>query len=405
MTATAVPGAGAPGRPAVSPVVSTVTRFTAERVLPLATELDQHPQDLPLIRELLLEVGRLGLYGAVVPEEFGGTGPDSLALHEGIEALAYGNAGLAMSLMPTYLLARAVALHGSSAQRERWLPGVAEGRLLGSWAVTEPHTGSDVAAITTSATREGESWRLSGRKMFITNAAIADCLLVLCRTGGSGAHGAVTPGALTTFVLPMDMPGVSVTRTLDKMGLRSSPTCELVLDDVLVPDSDRLGEVGNGWQIGMDVLDYERLAVPAIAAGMCARALDLATSYAADRTAFGGPIDRIGAVQAMLADIAAALLECRLLYRHVAGLVDQGRPAILDASIGKLVGGRLANSAVNLALQIHGGYGYIREYEIERLYRDARLFTIGGGTSEIQQRIVAGQLGREPRWSRTAALT
>jgi alkylation response protein AidB-like acyl-CoA dehydrogenase len=155
----------------------------------------------------------------------------------------------------------------------------------------------------------------------------------------------------------------------------------------------------------MDVLDYERLAVPAIAAGMCARALDLATGYAADRTAFGDRLDDIGAVQAMLADIAAALLECRLLYRHVAALVDADRAAILDASIGKLVGGRLANSAVSLALQVHGGYGYIREYEIERLYRDARLFTIGGGTSEIQQRIVAAQLRRDPEWSRTAALS
>jgi alkylation response protein AidB-like acyl-CoA dehydrogenase len=210
---------------------------------------------------------------------------------------------------------------------------------------------------------------------------------------------------MTTFVVPMDTPGIEVARTLEKMGLRSSPTCELVLDDVRVTDTDRLGAEGDGWRVGMDVLDYERLAVPAIGAGMCARALDLASAYAADRTAFGGPLSEIGAVQAMLADIAAALLECRLLYRHVAGLVDAERPAILDASIGKLVGGRLANSAVNLALQIHGGYGYIREYEIERLYRDARLFTIGGGTSEIQQRIVAGQLRREPDWSTTAALT
>jgi alkylation response protein AidB-like acyl-CoA dehydrogenase len=387
-------------RPQRSAVSETVARFTADRVLPRAHELDQHPQDLPLIRDLLLEVGRLGLYGAIVPEEFGGTGPDSLALHEGIEAMAYGNAGLAMSTMPTYLLARAVVLHGSPAQQQRWLPAVAEGRLLGAWAVTEPHAGSDVAAITSRAVPDGDGWRLSGRKMFITNAAIADALLVLCRTGSEGSR-----GAMTTFVVPMDTPGIEVTGTLEKMGLRSSPTCELLLDDVRVPDTDRLGAAGDGWQVGMDVLDYERLAVPAIAAGMCARGLDLATAYAADRTAFGGPLHEIGAVQAMLADIAAALLECRLLYRHVAGLIDQERPAILDASIGKLVGGRLANSAVNLALQIHGGYGYIREYEIERLYRDARLFTIGGGTSEIQQRIVAGQLRREPDWSTTAALT
>jgi alkylation response protein AidB-like acyl-CoA dehydrogenase len=342
-------------RPRRSAVTETVDRFTAERVLPRAAELDQHPQDLGLIRELLLEVGRLGLYGAVVPQEHGGTGPDSLALHEGIEALAYGNAGLAMSTMPTYLLARAVALHGTTEQRDRWLPAVAEGRLLGAWAVTEPHTGSDVAAITTRAVREGDGWRLSGRKMFITNAAIADALLVLCRTGGPGVR-----GTLTTFVVPMDTPGIAVARTLEKMGLRSSPTCELVLDDVVVPDADRLGSEGGGWQVGMDVLDYERLAVPAIAAGMCARALDLATAYAADRTAFGDRLDEIGAVQAMLADIAAALLECRLLYRYVAALVDADRAAILDASIGKLVGGRLANSAVSLALQVHGGYGYIR---------------------------------------------
>jgi alkylation response protein AidB-like acyl-CoA dehydrogenase len=386
------------GGPGPSPFTETIAAFTADAVLPRAAELDEHPQDLALIRDLLLEVGRLGLYGAVIPEEYGGIGPDSLALHEGVEAFAYGNAGLAMSTMPTYLLARAVALHGTPEQKQRWLTPVAAGEAIGSWAVTEPDAGSDVAAITTRAERSGDGWRLTGRKMFITNAAVADALLVLCRTGEGGR------GALTTFVVPMDLPGIEVSRTVEKMGLRSSPTCELVLDAVQVDDGHRLGDVGAGWEIAMDVLDYERLAVPAIAAGISARALDLATSYAADRCAFGGRLDAIGAVQAMLADIAAGLLECRLLYRHVASLVDAGRPAVTEASIGKLVGGRLANLVTSLAVQVHGGYGYLREYEVERLYRDARLFTIGGGTSEIQQKIVAGQLRRQPSWGRTAAL-
>lgn len=377
----------------------TIRRFTREKVIPRNHELDQHPQDMTLIRELLLEVGRLGLYGAVIPPEYGGTGPNSLALHEGIEELGYGNAGLAMSLMPTYLLARAVALHGTEDQKQRWLVPIADGRMIGSWAVTEPHTGSDVANITTKAERTENGWRLNGRKMFITNAAIADCLLVLARTGGAGIR-----DTLTTFVIPMDLPGISVPSALEKMGLRSSPTCELVLDDVEVSDSDRLGPVGHGWQIGMDVLDYERLAIPAITAGMCTRALELSSRYATDRTAFGKPINRLGPVQGMLADIAAGLLECRLLYRHVAVMVDAGRPAITDGSIGKLVGGRIANAVTSLAVQVHGGYGYIREYEVERLYRDARLFTIGGGTSEIQQKIIAEQLPREPSWARSAAL-
>ncbi len=384
---------------AASPFAQTIRRFTEEKVIPRNHELDQHPQDMPLIRELLLQAGKLGLYGAVIPEEYGGTGPNSLALHEGIEELGYGNAGLAMSLMPTYLLSRAVARHGSELQKQKWLVPIANGEMIGSWAVTEPHTGSDVASITTKAERTPDGWRLNGRKMFITNATVADCLLVLARTGGPGIR-----ETLTTFVVPMDLPGITVPRALEKMGLRSSPTCELVLDDVIVSDDDRLGPVGHGWQIGMDVLDYERLAIPAIAAGMCARALELASRYAADRTAFGKPLDRHGPVQGMLADIAAGLLECRLLYRHIAGLVDAGRPAVVDGSIGKLVGGRLANSVSSLAVQVHGGYGYIREYEVERLYRDARLFTIGGGTSEIQQKIIAEQLPREPGWARTAAL-
>ncbi|GAB3359488.1 acyl-CoA dehydrogenase family protein [Amycolatopsis echigonensis] len=383
----------------ISPFSETMSRFTADRVMPRADELDRHPQDLGLIRGLLLEIGRLGLYGAVIGEEHGGTGPNSLAMHEGIEALAYGNAGLAMSTMPTYLLARAVSLHGSAQQQRRWLVPIADGRMIGSWAVTEPDTGSDVGAITTTATRTDDGWVLNGRKMFITNAAIADVLLVLCRTGDTRLQ-----EAMTAFVVPMETPGIEVPRSLDKMGLRSSPTCELVLDHVPVPDSDRLGEVGQGWAIGMDVLNYERLAVPAIAAGTCARALDLSTAYAADRRAFGGRLDQIGAVQAMLADIASALLQCRLLYRHVAALVDDGKPAILDASIGKLTGGRLVNRAVDLAVQVHGGYGYTREFEVERLYRDARLFTIGGGTSEIQQKIVAAQLRQHPTWATTAAL-
>jgi alkylation response protein AidB-like acyl-CoA dehydrogenase len=390
-----------PTRPAEpSPFARTVRRFTEQNVMPHNRELDEHPQDMTLIRELLLEVGRLGLYGAIIDEQYGGTGPDSLAMHEGIEEFAYGNAGLAMSTMPTYLLARAVGLHGTDEQKARWLPPIAEGTMIGAWAVTEPHTGSDVASITTKAERTATGWRLNGRKMFITNAAIADCLLVLCRTGGPGIR-----ETLTTFVVPMDLPGIEVPKALEKMGLRSSPTCELVLDDVEVPDGDRLGPVGHGWQIGMDVLDYERLAVPAISAGMCARALDLASRYATDRTAFGSRLNQIGPVKGMLADIASGLLECRLLYRHVAELVDAGRPSIIEGSIGKLVSARLANIVTSLAVQVHGGYGYTREYEVERLYRDARLFAIGGGTSEIQQKIIAEQLPREPRWSRTAALS
>jgi alkylation response protein AidB-like acyl-CoA dehydrogenase len=388
-----------PRQSAASPFAETTRRFTTDKVIPRSHELDKHPQDMALIRDLLLEAGRLGLYGAVIPEEYGGTGPNSLALHEGIEELGYGNAGLAMSLMPTYLLARAVTLHGNEEQKQRWLVPLADGLMIGSWAVTEPHTGSDVASITTKAERTANGWRLNGRKMFITNAAIADCLLVLARTGGPGIR-----ETMTTFVVPMDLPGITVPRALEKMGLRSSPTCELVLDDVEVPDTDRLGPVGHGWQIGMDVLDYERLAIPAITAGMCARALDLASRYAADRTAFGKPLNRHGPVQGMLADMACGLLECRLLYRHLAGLVDAGRPAIIDGSIGKLVSGRIANAVTSLAVQVHGGYGYIREYEVERLYRDARLFSIGGGTSEIQQKIIAEQLPREPGWIRTTAL-
>ncbi|PXY16708.1 acyl-CoA dehydrogenase family protein [Prauserella flavalba] len=384
----------------VSPFGEAIRDFTAKRVIPVADELDRHPPDLDLIRELLLGVGRIGLYGAVIGEEYGGTGPNSVAMHEGIEALAYGNAGLAMSTMPTYLLARAVARHGAPEQRQRWLGPIAEGRILGSWAVTEPHAGSDVAAITTKAERTADGWRINGRKMFITNAAIADALLLLCRSGGTGID-----GTLTAFVLPMDTPGITVARTLDKMGLRSSPTCELVLDDVRVPDDHRIAGVGQGWALAMDVLNYERLAVPAIAAGMSARALDLSSAYAASRTAFGGRLDQLGTVQAMLADMASALLECRLLYRHIADLVDAERPAVLDGSIGKLTGGRLANSVVDLAVQVHGGYGYTREFEVERLYRDARLFTIGGGTSEIQRKIIAGQLRQHRSWSTTAGLS
>jgi alkylation response protein AidB-like acyl-CoA dehydrogenase len=295
--------------------------------------------------------------------------------------------------MPTYLTARALALHGSEEQKRRWLPPIANGQIVTCWAVTEPDTGSDVAAITTRATRDGDNWRISGRKMFITNASISDCCLLLCRTGGEGAK-----GQLTTFVLPMDLPGIEVTKNLDKMGLRSSPTCEVSFDDVVVPDADRLGEVGGGWEIGMDVLDYERIAIPAMGGGMCARALDLSLAYAESRRAFGGPIADIGAVSGMLAEMSAGLLQCRLLFRHVCALVDAGRPSIAEGSIGKLAGAKIVNEVVALGVQIHGGYGYCREYEIERLYRDARLWTIGGGTSEIQRKIVTGQLRRQPAW-------
>jgi alkylation response protein AidB-like acyl-CoA dehydrogenase len=373
--------------------VDSVRRWADEHVAPRNAELDEHPQNLELIRELLLGAGEIGLYGTVIPPEYDGTGPSALALHEALDALSYVNAGLAMSCMPTYLTARALALHGSDEQKSRWLPPIANGQIVTCWAVTEPDTGSDVAAITTRATRDGDNWRITGRKMFITNASIADCCLLLCRTGEEGAK-----GQLTTFVLPMDLPGIEVTKNLDKMGLRSSPTCEVSFDDVVVPDGDRLGEVGGGWEIGMDVLDYERIAIPAMGGGMCARALDLSLAYAESRRAFGGPIADIGAVSGMLAEMSAGLLQCRLLFRHVCALVDAGRPSIAEGSIGKLAGAKIVNEVVALGVQIHGGYGYCREYEIERLYRDARLWTIGGGTSEIQRKIVTGQLRRQPAW-------
>jgi hypothetical protein len=377
--------------------IDAVDRFGSTEIAPLRAELDEHPQDLDLIRRLLLDLGKLGLYGSVIPPEYGGTGPSSIRLHEGLDALGYHNAGLAMSCMPTYLLARAVALHGTEEQKQRWLPPIAQGEMVTSWAVTEPEAGSDVAGLKMRATKDGDSWRITGNKMFITNASIADAVLLLVRTGGEGAK-----GQLTTFVLPMDLDGITVSKNLDKMGLRSSPTCEVSFDDVVVPDSDRLGEVGQGWPIGMDVLDYERLAIPAIGAGMAQRALDLSRDYAESRKAFGAPIADLGAVSGMLADMAAGLLQLRLMYRHVAELVDAGRLSIAEGSIGKLAGARIATEVMDHAVQVHGGYGYIREYEVERLYRDVRLWSLGGGTSQIQRKIVGAQVRRLREWTRAA---
>jgi alkylation response protein AidB-like acyl-CoA dehydrogenase len=383
--------------PAFGSGAESVWQFGADRVAPKNRALDEHPQDLDLIRALLLEVGKIGLYGTMIPPEHGGTGPDSITLHAGLDALAYHNAGLAMSTMPTYLTARALAVHGDADQQERWLPPIARGEAIAAWAVTEPDAGSDVASIGTRAERVGEGWSITGQKIFITNASIADLMLILCRTGGGGYR-----DAFTTFVVPVDVDGIAVTQHLEKMGLRSSPTCAVSLDRVVVDDDCRLGDPGTGWEIAMDVLDYERIAVPAIAAGLSQRALDLSRRYAEEREAFGGPIIDIGAVQAMLADMAAGLLECRLLYRHAAELVDAGASAITEGSAAKLVGGRLATEVSSLGVQIHGGSGYIRDFEVERLYRDARLFSIGGGTSEIQRKIIAQQVRKEPDWSSRA---
>ncbi len=378
----------------------TVRRFAEDKVIPRNDELDQHPQNLELISELLRGAGRLGLYATIIPEEYGGAGrADSVALHEGIEEFTYGNGGLAMSTMPMYLFARAVTLYGTDDQKGRWLPQLASGELICSWAVTEPQAGSDVAAITTRADKTTTGWRINGRKMFITNASIADAVLLLARTGGPGIR-----DTMSLFVFPMDLPGIAPSQSLHKMGLKSSPTCEVAFDNVEIGDDALLGEVGGGWQVGMEVLDYERVAGSAFAAGVSSRALDIAARYAAERDAFGGKLKQIGAVQQMLAEIAADLLVSRLLYRHISALVDSGQPAVISGSIGKLLGARHASKSADLAIQILGGYGYVREYEVERLYRDARLLSIGGGTSEIQQKIIAEQLFREPTWNRAAGL-
>jgi short-chain 2-methylacyl-CoA dehydrogenase len=365
-------------------VRSTVREFAQERVAPVAEELDRESR-FPY--DLVAELAELGLMGMTIPEQYGGAGADTLAYAIAVEELTRVDSSVAITMAAHHSLGTLpIYYFGNEEQKQQWLPDLASGTKLAAFGLTEPDAGSDAGATRTRAElREGE-WIVNGSKIFITNAGtdITACVTITARTGDDEVSNIVVPNGTT---------GYEISKPMKKLGWRASDTRELSFKDCAVPEANLLGPRGRGFGQFLEILDGGRISVAAMGVGLAQGAYDLAHAYAQERKQFGQPISKFQAVQFKLADMATEVEAGRALVYKAAWLKDQGRDFALAAAQAKLYTGELSNRAVNWALQIHGGYGYMDEYPISRLYRDQKILEIGEGTNEVQRMVIARQLG------------
>ncbi|WP_328916858.1 MULTISPECIES: acyl-CoA dehydrogenase family protein [unclassified Streptomyces] len=358
--------------------------FTDREIAPHAAEWDRAESvDRAIVRRL----GALGFLGLTLDEEYGGSGGDHLAYCLVTEELGRGDSSVrGIVSVSLGLVAKSIAHWGTERQKRAWLPGLTSGEAVGCFGLTEPGTGSDAANLTTRAVRDGDSYVISGSKMFITNGTWADVVLLFARTGGEGHRG------ISAFLVPTDTPGLTRREIHGKLGLRGQATAELVLDAVRVPASALLGPEGKGFSVAMSALAKGRMSVAAGCVGIAQACLDAAVGYAGEREQFGAPIARHQLVQELLADIAVDVDAARLLTWRVADLIDRGLPFATESSVAKLYASEAAVRCANNALQVFGGYGYIDEYPAGKLLRDARVMTLYEGTSQIHKLLIGRAL-------------
>jgi isovaleryl-CoA dehydrogenase len=365
-------------------IIDVVRTFARRELAGVVDELDEKEEPLPGI---WAKLAGLDLLGITVPETYGGSGLGAVAAAAVIEELAYADPGTALSyLAHTILFVHNVATHAQEEIKRRYLPGCIEGGLVAGLAMTEPGIGSDAAGITTKAVRDGEDYVLDGRKMFITNGPVGDVFLVYARA---------SERQLSMFVVEKDFPGFERGRKLRKMGMRSSPTGELVLEGCRVPARNLVGKEGGGLLPMMRNLDIERVCLAAISLGISRACLDHAFRYARERQQFGRPIIDFQAVSHKIADIYVQHRAASGLVYAAAQAIDAGERARPLAAAAKILASEAATRAAMDAIQVLGGYGYIREFPVERLARDAKLLEIGGGTSEILRNLIVDELQRE----------
>jgi alkylation response protein AidB-like acyl-CoA dehydrogenase len=358
-----------------------VRDFVRDRIVPRAAEWSEQGKfPMPLLPEL----AAVGLTGITVPSEHGGSGLDALTAALVSEELGAGDGSIALSVAAHNALCIGHLLTAASEeQRARWLPPLARGDHLGAWALTEPSAGSDAVAAKTTARKDGDTWVLNGQKQFITNGSIAGFTVIIAATADR---------RLTAFGVSADNRGLTAGKREKKMGLWASDTAQLVLQDCRVSDADRIGEVGAAFGDVRKVLDRGRIGIGALAIGLGRAALETATAYAKERRQFGKPLAEFQMIQWKLAHARTELEAGRLLIHRAASLADAGRPFTREASMGKLYATEAASRAANASLQVLGGYGYLRDYPVERIVRDVRLMEIGEGTSEIQRIVIARDL-------------
>jgi butyryl-CoA dehydrogenase len=362
----------------------TINEFATKELKPGAGQRDKNGE---FPRQEIQKLQQMGLFGLIFPPEYGGGGRDFITYVVAVEELAKADASVAITLLAHTLCAGHINAFGSEQQKQDHLTPLASGEKLGAWALTEPGAGSDAGGITTSAVPDGNEWRLTGNKFFITNGSQADTLVVMASSDAPKGS-----GGISAFVIAGDTPGLTKGKNLEKLGFRSSDTVGLMLKDVRVPQAGLLGELNRGFSQAMQILASGRIGVAAMAIGITQACLDESIAYAQKRQAFGHLIAEFQAIQWMLADMATELDAARLLVQRAAWLKDQGKSYVREASMAKLYASECATRSALKAIQIHGGYGYTRAFPVERYLREAKLCEIGEGTSEVQRMLIAREL-------------
>jgi len=362
--------------------------FASEKVLPLAAEIDEQGKIPPA---LLAEMGALGFMGAYVPERYGGSGLDTVSYILIVEEINRACASTGVVLSSHLSLAiEPILEYGTVAQKEHFLPAMARGERIGCFALSEPASGSDAAAMRTSARRDGDSWVLNGTKNFITNGSLSDVAVVFAQTDPAKRH-----KGIAAFIVEKGTAGFSVGKLEKKLGIRGSDTAQLIFADCRVPAANLLGEVGDGFKIALSTLDGGRISIAAQAVGIARACLEDSLGYAKEREAFGKKIAEFQAIQWMLADMATEIDAARLLTWRAASLKDAGQDHILAAAEAKLFASDVAVKAARDCVQIFGGYGYLKDFPAERHYRDAKITEIYEGTSEIMKLVIAEEILKE----------
>ncbi|MBA3384532.1 MAG: acyl-CoA dehydrogenase family protein [Actinobacteria bacterium] len=365
-------------------VRSTVREFAEQRVAPIAEELDREGR-FPY--ELVAELAQLGLMGMTIPEEYGGAGADTVSYAIAVEELTRIDSSVAITVAAHHSLGTLpIFYYGSEEQKREWLPELASGQKLAAFGLTEAGAGSDAGNTRTTAELRDGQWVVNGSKMFITNAG-TDITAYVTITASTG------DGEISNIVVPNGTPGYEIAGPMKKLGWRASDTRELSFKDVAVPEGNLLGPRGEGFKQFLEILDGGRISVASMGVGLAQGAYDLAYAYAKEREQFGKPIANFQAVQFALADMATEIEAGRALVYKAAWLKDQGRPFAREAAMAKLYTGLLSNRAANAALQIHGGYGFMEDSPISRLFRDQKILEIGEGTNEVQRMVIARLLG------------
>lgn len=365
-----------------------VREFAAAEIAPHVLEWDEG-QIFPL--EVIKKLGRLGYMGAIIPEEYGGAGLGYIDYSIIIEELSRvdGSVGIILAAH-TSLCSNHIRKAGSEEQKRKYLPKLASGEWLGCWSLTEPEAGSDAAGTRSSAVREGDDWVLNGSKTFTTNAHYADVCVGMAMTDRTAArHG------ISAFILEKGTPGFRAGKKENKLGLRASATGEVIFSDCRLPQSQLLGKQGEGFVDSLRILDGGRVSIAALSIGMAQGAYDAALKYAKLRKQFGRPISEFQAIQHKLVDMAMKIDAARLLIYRAAEMLDAGKRVTRESAMAKLFASEAAVAIAGEAVQIHGGYGFIKDYPVEKFYRDVKLCTIGEGTSEIQRLVIARQLLKE----------